>query len=110
VRASDVAVLADLRLAADPSGAALARWDLSANPVPCSRSWSGVTCAGGHGGVLAVRAACGRGGAMQRQGEEPGREASGEGAPQHAVEMGESRGRGERGWELGEREERREGG
>ncbi|PAN32104.1 hypothetical protein PAHAL_5G463600 [Panicum hallii] len=45
---ADVAALADFRLAADPSGSALASWNLSANPAPCGGSWRGVTCAGGR--------------------------------------------------------------
>ncbi|OEL16652.1 putative leucine-rich repeat receptor-like protein kinase [Dichanthelium oligosanthes] len=45
---ADVAALTDFRLAADPSGAALASWNLSANPAPCGGAWRGVTCAGGR--------------------------------------------------------------
>ncbi|KAJ1282745.1 hypothetical protein BS78_03G075200 [Paspalum vaginatum] len=45
---ADVAALSDFRLAADPSGAALASWNLSANPAPCGGAWLGVTCAGGR--------------------------------------------------------------
>nr|CAB3476399.1 unnamed protein product [Digitaria exilis] len=45
---ADVAALTDFRLAADPSGATLASWNLSANPSPCGGAWRGVTCAGGR--------------------------------------------------------------
>ncbi|KAF8662813.1 hypothetical protein HU200_055391 [Digitaria exilis] len=45
---SDVAALTDFRLAADPSGFALASWNLSTNPAPCGGAWRGVTCAGGR--------------------------------------------------------------
>ncbi|RCV24520.1 hypothetical protein SETIT_5G091400v2 [Setaria italica] len=45
---ADVAALTDFRLAAGPSGAALASWNLSANPTPCGGAWRGVTCAGGR--------------------------------------------------------------
>ncbi|CAO2204791.1 unnamed protein product [Urochloa humidicola] len=45
---ADAAALADFRLAADPSGAALSSWNLSANPFPCGGAWRGVTCAGGR--------------------------------------------------------------
>ncbi|PWZ34239.1 putative leucine-rich repeat receptor-like protein kinase [Zea mays] len=45
---ADVAALSDFRLVADPSGAALATWNASANPAPCAGAWRGVTCAGGR--------------------------------------------------------------
>ncbi|CAO2185507.1 unnamed protein product [Urochloa humidicola] len=45
---NDAAALADFRLAADPSGAALSSWNLSSNPSPCGGAWRGVTCAGGR--------------------------------------------------------------
>jgi hypothetical protein len=45
---ADVAALSDFRLVADPSGAALATWNVSANPAPCAGAWRGVTCAGGR--------------------------------------------------------------
>ncbi|KAL6847852.1 hypothetical protein ACP4OV_021980 [Aristida adscensionis] len=43
----DVAALSDFRRAADASGA-LASWNLTANPDPCSGAWRGVSCAGGR--------------------------------------------------------------
>ncbi|CAO2180794.1 unnamed protein product [Urochloa humidicola] len=45
---TDAAALADFRLAADPSGAALSSWNLPSNPSPCGGAWRGVTCAGGR--------------------------------------------------------------